>query len=175
MNFERGKDAKEILKIGRKANAISIRKFEAIGSISFPLDRNRLTEKIVSKYNLRGKSSVDLFHGFYIEGSILVNFLRILERWGICKDFDDYIVEFGIRDAFKNGNYPKYADIPIVIEDMSFKLNHVLIITQEFISISEEIGDVAQIGKTQLSFSLTGKDLLYQDQLYKIAEPKDGY
>jgi len=46
MNFERGKDVKEVLKIGRVANAIPVHKFEIQGTATLPLEKEKLLRRL---------------------------------------------------------------------------------------------------------------------------------
>jgi hypothetical protein len=57
MNFERTGDVKETLKIGRKANAYKVISFEVKGKLALPIDKTKLTEKIIEKYKLDSTSA----------------------------------------------------------------------------------------------------------------------
>jgi len=182
MNFERGKDIKEALKLGRKANAIPVHKFEIQGTVSIPIDSDRLMPEMITRYNLINpflKVFVIDFN-FYIEENRLIPFLEILEKDGVCKDFHEYILETGVQEFLKE-RYRlldrDWKNIPLIMnpDKMSFELKWAFILSMEPVHISETAGDVSLLGRIQIHFNLTGKDLLFRDHLYRIAEPKDGY
>lgn len=181
MNFERGKDIKEVLKLGRKANAIPVHKFEIQGTVSIPIDRDRLTPEMITRYNLINSSKVFVIHfNFFIEENKLIPFLRILEKDGVCKDFHEYILETGVQEVLKERSRLLDRDqknIPLIMdpEKMSFELKWAFILSMEPVHISETAGDISHLERTQIHFNLTGKDLLFRDHLYRVAEPKDGY
>jgi len=176
MNFERGKDTKEVLKIGRKANAIHVHKFDVQGIIAFPIDRKKLTAEISEKYNLRGKAEARILFNFQIEEPILIFFLEVLERSGICKELDNCIHEMAICKTIDTRGL-HLGEIPVIKEERSFDLKDIFIITRSPVdlAINVDTGPLFEIGREKLRFSLTGRDLLYQNRLYRIAEPKDGY
>ena len=57
---------------------------------------------------------------------------------------------------------------------MSFELKWAFILSMEPVHISETVGDISHLERIQIHFNLTGKDLLFRDHLYRVAEPKDG-
>jgi hypothetical protein len=160
-DFVRNGDVKEILKIGRKANAFKITYFDVKGKLAIPIQKDKITEKSLTKYNLRhletgeiGAMAISI--GFLIAEDALEHALIILNREGISKNFDDYIRFLMIKRA--PDEIKKFPDIPFDLsKDIKTKIRWILLGKQE-----------------QLTFKLTGKDILYKDQLYRIAPPKDG-
>ena len=165
MNFERGQDIKEVLKIGRRANAIKVSYFDVQGKIAIPIDQSRVTEEVLTKHKLKPESAaVVLGVGFLLTEEALKQALIILSEEGISERFDFYIKDLmskRIPDETK-----KWPDIPFVFDKgHKRKLKWILIRTDTGNKFLETV---------QLSFKLTGKDILYKDELYRIAEPKDG-
>jgi len=181
MNFERGQDVKEVLKIGRKANAIPVHKFEIQGTAQVPLDRNRLDPVTIITYNISGSAKFfKINFNFFIQEDELLPPLGILERDGVCKDFHEYILETAVQELTKGWSKildKNYKNIPLIMDPdkISFDLKWAFIISMENLHISETAGDISHMQRIQIHFSLTGNDLLFRDRLYKIAEPKDGY
>lgn len=104
MNFQRGGDIKETLKIGRKANAFKISYFEIWGKLRIPIHKNKITEKSICKYNLRNIETGDIeamiIHTrFMISKGALEHALMILNTDGISKNFDDYIKYLMVKRA----------------------------------------------------------------------------
>jgi hypothetical protein len=164
-NFVRSGDVKEILKIGRKANSIRVSRFDVQGKIAIPIDQNRMTKELLEKHKLKPEDTAAvLSEGFSIIDDDLKQALIILSREGISKRFDDYIKDLMAKRIPEETK--KWPDFPFVFDrGHKTKLRWVLI----RVDTREKF-----LGTVQLSFKLTGKDLLYKDELYRIAPPKDG-
>jgi len=148
MEFERGNTVKEALKIGRIANAIHIDNFEIWGKITHPANPKNFDEDSHSKG----------IH-FSIAKEALIQGLKILEEGGVCEEFDDYVHDL-MKKYWIRSNKDRGISLPYREHDIIPNLKTLYIIK----------------GPRQipLTFSLTGKDLLYKDKLYRIAEPRDG-
>jgi hypothetical protein len=176
MNFERGKDVKEVLKIGRKANAIPLDYMGIQGELLLKMDTKKLDDKVRSRYNIASLNcdTINLHKNIEIkDASKIICILEILDKWGICKDLHEYFLELAVSNCFITGLGDSYGDLPIIMDKNTweFKFKFAFIIS---------LFDIADLpdtfrNQTQLSFRLTGRDILYRDKLYRIAEPKDGY
>jgi len=135
----------------------------------------------MTKYHILDSSNFFVIHfNFYIEENQLLPFLDILESDGVCKDFHEYILETAVQEVIKNWSKlfdRGQKDIPLIKDHnkISFDVKWAFIISMENLHISETAGDISHMQRVQIHFSLTGKDLLFRDKLYRIAEPKDGY
>lgn len=170
MNFERGGDIKETLRIGRKSNALKLTSMEIKGELVIPIIKGSLTNKLIVKYNFKGESvALQLNVSLYLKELELLTALEILSQDGICRRFDDYInhlILMRVPDEIK-----KYSDISFdhgKSKDILTKTKWVLLIG-DFSTSSED-----NVFRIQLTFKLTGKDILYKNQLYRIVPPKDG-
>lgn len=164
MNFERGGDIKETLKVGRKANALKLSCIDVKAEAAIPVIKGSLTEKIMIKYNLNEETvALKMGFGFLLSEVALIRVLEILSQDGICLRFNDYINELiliRIPDEIKK--YP----------DFFFDLTSKDILTKvKWILLRSEDGDFST---KQLTFKETGRDILYKNKLYRIASPKDG-
>lgn len=168
MNFTRGGDVKEALKIGRKANSIKVKYFEVKGEVVAFLDPSGITEEMVIKYNLKDKKSIKFTEGFIMAELALETALEILKRDGICKDFDDYIAELILKVFLRNKKEKfKFQED----KDPVVKVVWVLVVSEN--DVDSELPKSIR-NKFQLTFDRTGLDLMYKNQLYRIAPPKDG-
>lgn len=165
MNFERGGDIKETLKIGRKANALKLIAMEIKGEIAIPIIKGSLTNKLAVKYNFKGEAvALKIDVKFLLNDLALSETLEILSQDGICLRFDDYINHLILMRA--PDEIKKYSDISF---DHTSK--NILTKTRWVLLRTKEDGDFFP---RQLTFKETGRDILYQGQLYRIAPPKDG-
>jgi len=169
MNFERGGDIKETLKIGRKANAIKVKYFEVKGEVVVTLDPSSITEEMILKYNLKDKSHIKFSQDFVMTELALETALIILNKSGICKDFNDYISELIAKVFLKRDEESKRGFRFDKNKDPLIKVVWVLVVAEENVDLPKSIRE-----KFQLTFNRTGLDLLYKNQLYRIALPKDG-
>jgi hypothetical protein len=174
MNFERGINPYETLKVGRKANAAKVEYFEIKGEIVAHLISERVTNKMKKEWSVRENNTLTFFENFSISGNELITALIILKRDGICRDFNDYIHELiSMRFLIKMKSYKNNYDnnsFPIDYKkELEIKTRWVLVIVQN----SEEF-EFTSGKKFQLTFGRTGLDLFYQNELYRIAPPKDG-
>jgi hypothetical protein len=162
MNFTRGGDIKETLKIGRKANALKLSHFDVKGKLAIPVNKKSLTNKIIAKYHFNEDTSAIVVPvNFALSEMALIHALEILAQNGICKRFHEYIEYLMIKRA--PDEIKKYPDIPFCLDKgIKTKLKWVLLNTGHLLST------------IQLTFKTTGMDLLYHNQLYRIAPPKDG-
>lgn len=165
-NFVRNGDVKETLKIGRKARAFKLSYINIKAEAAIPAIKELLTPQIMAKYNITGDSAALLMgFGYDLSEYDLITALTILNQDGICRRFDDFIHEkimMQLPEQIK-----KYPDIPFDLKsDKVFAKIKWILLKKE-----TETNHFATI---QLTFKLTGVDLLYRDQLYRIAPPKDG-
>lgn len=168
MNFERGINPYETLKVGRKANAARVEYFEIKGEIVVYLIPEKLTDKMKKEWNVRENNTLSFFENFYMEENHLKTALIILNRDGICRDFNDYIHELISENFLKKSK--THDEFPIDYEkEIEIKTKWVLVISENSDEFEFAIGK-----KFQLTFGRTGLDLLYQNELYRIAPPKDG-
>ena len=106
---------------------------------------------------------------FFISEMALETALIILNRDGICWEFDDYITEL-ITKRFLKGEWVAKRNLCIDKNvDLIPKVRWVLVVSEENVDLPKSIRE-----KFQLTFDRTGLDLLYKGQLYRIAPPKDG-
>lgn len=164
-NFERGKDVKEVLRIGRKANAIKVSRFDVQGKVAIPIDQNLMTKVLLEKHKLRPDDTAAVLRmSFSLSDDDLKQALIILAQEGISERFDFYIKDLMSQRIPQETK--KWPDFPFVFDKGNKrKLRWILIrmdTGERFLKI------------VQLSFKLIGKDLLYKDELYRIAPSKDG-
>ena len=161
-NFVRNGDVKEVLKIGRKANALKISSFDIKGKLAISIIKGSLTNKILAKYRFNEDTSAIVVPvNFGVREEALRHGLEILAQDGICKRFHDYIEYLMIKRA--PDEIKKYPDISFNLDNgIKAKLKWVLLNTSNLNTT------------LQLTFKTTGKDIVYKDQLYRIAPPKDG-
>lgn len=172
MNFERGINPYETLKVGRKANAAKVEYFEIKGEIVVHLIPERVTYKMKKEWSVRENNTLTFFENFSISENELRTALMILNKDGICRDFNDYIHELiSMRFLIKMKSYPEGShSFPIDYKsEIEIKTKWVLVIAENSDEFEFAIGK-----KFQLTFGRTGLDLLYQNELYRIAPPKDG-
>jgi hypothetical protein len=165
-DFVRSGDVKETLKIGRKANAFKLSYVNIKAEVAIPVIKETLTEKIMAKYNITGESAALLMgFGYNLPEHDLITALTILNQDGICRRLDDFIHEkimMQIPEQIK-----KYPDISFDLKsDKVFAKLKWILLKKETIP--------NHFATIQLTFKITGLDLLYRDQLYRIAPPKDG-
>jgi hypothetical protein len=153
MNFERGNTVTETLKIGRFANAISIKDFYVHGRITYP---GISGIRVFIENDAAVFPSVTKSFNFGLSGEALIKGLEILESGGICREFDDYI----------HSLIPKYWF-------QSNKMRGISLPYQEY-EITSQLQHIYINKNLTLAFSLTGKDLLYKEKLYRIAKPRNG-
>jgi hypothetical protein len=158
MDFERGQDIKETLKLGRKANALKIEYMDIHGEAAFPVKIEMITNEVAIKYNFNPDiAAIKMPVNFIIGSTAIRTALQILSESGISKRFHEYMEHLILMRA--PDKIQKFPDIP-------FNSLGEIIPNVRFVLIKPQI---------QLTFKLTGKDLLYMDDLYRIAEPADGY
>jgi hypothetical protein len=169
MNFQRGGDIKETLKVGRKANAVKVKSFEIVGEVIATLDPSSITKEMIIKYKIENNNKLKFRENFFISQMALETALIILNRDGICRDFNDYVIEL-ISKNFLKSQWVAKRDLHIDKNvDLIPKVKWVLVVSEENVDLPKSIRE-----KFQLTFDRTGLDLLYKDQLYRIAPPKDG-
>jgi hypothetical protein len=168
--FVRGGDVKETLKIGRKANSIKVRYFEVKGEVKAALDPSSITEEMIIKYNLlKTQNAIKFNLDFTMGEGALETALIILNRDGICREFNDYISELVLKYFLlkrKKGKF-KFDET----KEPEVHVVWVLVVSDRDINMDLP---KAIRNKFQLTFDRTGLDLFYKDQLYRIAPPKDG-
>lgn len=165
-NFVRGQDPKETLRIGRKARAFKLSfvdiKFEA----AIPPIEGTLTPELIVKYNFQEETDfIKMGFGYVLQEHHLMTALKILSEDGICRRFDDFIYETIMsRLPEQIKRYP----------DISFDLKSEKIFVKiKWVLLKRET-EPNHFATVQLTFKTTGMDILYRDQLYRIAPPKDG-
>ena len=124
------------------------------------------------EWSVRENNTLTFFEKFSISENELRTALMILNKDGICRDFNDYIHELiSMRFLIKMKSYPEGShSFPIDYKsEMEIKTRWVLVIVQN----SEEF-EFTSGKKFQLTCGRTGLDLFYQNELYRIAPPKDG-
>jgi hypothetical protein len=166
MNFQRGGDIKETLKIGRKARAFKLSCIDIKFEAAIPVIEGTLTPELITKYNFQGETTfIKIGFGYILPDHYLITALEILNQDGICRRFDDFIHEkvmMRIPEQIKR--YP----------DISFDLKSDKVLTKiKWVLLKKETVP-NHFATIQLTFKTTGLDILYRDQLYRIAPPKDG-
>jgi hypothetical protein len=161
MNFQRGNDPMETLKLGRRANAVKVKYFEIRAEVVVSLIPEKMSNEMRVKYNIPiGSHHMKFTENFIISENILIIALVILKRDGICIDFHNYIRELAGQKFYeKTKTY--YDKFPIRDEIPEIKIKWITIFSEND-------------NRFALTFSQTGKDLLYKNELYRIAPPKDG-
>lgn len=165
MEFKRGREITEVLKIGRRANAYKVDHFDVHGKLLFPLDKTKLTKEILEKYKCKPSTvAIETGTSFLLKGEAFEHALGILITDGISKNFDDYIKSLLLTRV--HSSREKYPDLPFDLDKtVKVKIRWILIKINTGKKFFETV---------QLTFKWTGKDFLYKDELYRIAKPKDG-
>lgn len=167
MNFERGGNVKESLKIGRIANSFKMDSIEIHAEILLPA--GSLPNEI--KLN----PSIIHFNFFIKDISRIKKILETLDRMGICEEFNDDIIETIRRDpevqkeVFKTC---KGSAVSMNYDLWEISLRHLIFIANK-IQMEQWDGSInypEPIEKMFLTFKNAGKDLLYRNKLYKIAK-----
>ncbi len=157
MDFERGKDVKEQLKLGRKANAFRVRNIRIHGRIP-----GKWREYVEEKYK-RTHPPPYTYPQFHIYGDSLEFILRMMEKSGISKELDNHIKSLitkkhkeSIERAIKTNGHSEnaYYDISKVeIMHINFEIRSKSIYLED---------------KQILLTATLGKDVLYKRKLYRI-------
>lgn len=169
LDFTRGGDIKETLKIGRRANAVKVKYLEIYGEVVASLDPSSITNEMLVKYNIKDNNKIKFKEDFVISELALETALVILNRDGICSDFNDYIIELIFKKFHREKSKKKFKFDENINPEA--RVVWVLVVSEKDVDLDLP---KAIRNRFQLTFDRTGLDLMYKNELYRIAPPKDG-
>jgi len=155
MNFERGRDIKDTVKIGRKANAFRVRTIAVRGEIP------GVWQESASKEHKRINPSNVL--QFLIFGDDLKLILSMMEKQGISKELDWHIKSLIIKKHQEN--IERAIEVNGHPGSVNYDTGRVRII---HINFETRFKSIYPVDKHLLLPKTLGKDILYRGKLYRI-------